>query len=142
NQVHFGVRNLDKIDSVTFQSKTIKNERYKFCDLESNKTYDIDQLIEENADYDDISVSVYPNPVREQANIDYRIPVKAKIEINIQDIHGKHVSLLEKTSKMAGVYSVYWDCTDENGTQVPNGAYLIKMNCNQKNYYSKIIVKR
>ena len=65
-----------------------------------------------------------PNPFNPVTNIRYELLQKTKVNIVIFDINGRKVKDLLKREQEAGIKSVKWNATDNNGRQVSAGLYF------------------
>lgn len=69
----------------------------------------------------------YPNPFNPSTNIFYSIPRVEHISLVIYDISGERVSTLVDGIQSAGNYTVVWEAVDSEGSQLPSGIYLCRM---------------
>jgi len=66
--------------------------------------------------------TLYPNPVREQATLEYELASNEEVTVNLQDMQGRFIqSLLPRTSKIAGKHSETILFTQE----LPSGTYIL-----------------
>lgn len=72
----------------------------------------------------------YPNPFNPSTIIEYSLPVKSDVKINIYNLLGQKVTTLVDKSQSAGKYNVTWDGTDGAGMGVASGLYFYKINTN------------
>lgn len=68
-----------------------------------------------------------PNPFNPFTTINYKVPVKSNVMINIFDLQGKSIKTLVNQLKTPDYYQVVWDATDARGQIVPSGMYLYQM---------------
>jgi len=88
-------------------------------------------------------ISSFPNPMSSQssiATIEYVLPRKSKIEINIYNILGQKIRTLVNEIKYAGQFSTSWDGKNELGQQVTSGSYLCTIKTSQGTASRKIMV--
>jgi subtilisin family serine protease len=64
----------------------------------------------------------YPNPFNPSTNIEYSIPVKGLVKLQIFDILGRSIAILVNTTQEAGVYHTTWD-----GKAAATGVYFYKL---------------
>ena len=64
----------------------------------------------------------YPNPFNPTTTIRYSLPMSAKVKIEVFNILGEHVALLENERKNAGFHSVQWDAGSN-----PGGMYFYRI---------------
>jgi hypothetical protein len=97
-------------------------------------TLEIDDVIPE-----DFSISnAYPNPFNPTVNIDFSIPDKTDINIQIFDLLGRNVFTHKQDFKNPGKYRFKWNALDNNGNNVATGLYIVTIQ-NQKNIYKQKI---
>lgn len=72
----------------------------------------------------------YPNPFNPATNIDYFLPSRAHVIIEVFDILGHQIKVLLNETKHAGQYRVTWDGTDERGALVSSGIYFYRLRTN------------
>lgn len=61
-------------------------------------------------------------------NIGYTISRDARVEVRIRDSRNRAVrTLAGNTTRAAGLNSVHWDCTFEDGSSVPSGLYAAEI---------------
>ena len=71
-------------------------------------------------------VSVYPNPFREKATIEYILNKPSQVKIDISDIFGREVATLVNTYTNAGEYTFTFNASRYN--MLTAGVYIIKIN--------------
>ncbi len=64
----------------------------------------------------------YPNPFNPSTNIEFSVPEKANIKIEVYDIAGRLVDILFNGVKNPGFHSLTWDAKDNS-----SGLYLLRM---------------
>lgn len=69
----------------------------------------------------------YPNPFNLQTMIPYQLPENGWVSINIYNIQGRKVATLVNERKQAGLYTVSWDGTDNQGHKVASGIYFCQI---------------
>lgn len=80
----------------------------------------------------------YPNPSEGITTISYTLQSTQNISIKIVDMSGKFIAqLVDKESKEAGTHTLQFD-----GTQLPNGTYLIHLQTEKGIYTSKMILTK
>ncbi|MBC7778157.1 MAG: T9SS type A sorting domain-containing protein [Phycisphaerae bacterium] len=69
-------------------------------------------------------ISLYPNPVREQATLEYGLQTTEKITLNLYDLQGRFIqNMLPSTEKTAGKHSE----TLLFASELPSGNYLLTL---------------
>lgn len=69
----------------------------------------------------------YPNPFNPLTTIGFTIPKISHVTVEIFNIIGKKVIILENANKQPGYYKVKW-----NASGYPSGIYMVKINCQSK----------
>jgi len=64
----------------------------------------------------------YPNPFNPSTNIEFSVPVRSSIKIEVYDINGRLVDILFNGEKNAGIHSISWDAKNNS-----SGFYLLRM---------------
>ncbi len=66
----------------------------------------------------------YPNPFNPSTTIEYSVPMQSKVNIEIYDILGRHITTLYNGINTTGVYKLQW-----NAITVSAGIYFVKIHC-------------
>ncbi len=69
----------------------------------------------------------YPNPFNPETIIEYRVPERGKVELNIYNMLGQKIRTLVNQDLPAGTYQVLWDGKDDIGNIVASGIYLYQL---------------
>ncbi len=70
----------------------------------------------------------YPNPFNPQTTIEFELPDDQIVSLSVYDLSGRSVKTLARNaSYSAGSHSVTWRGRDENGSDVPSGSYIIRL---------------
>ncbi|GEM_PF-4220390 len=69
----------------------------------------------------------YPNPFNPQTVVRYDVPQLSLVRIEVYNILGSLVRTLLHEVVQPGTYTVGWDGSDMNGTEVPSGMYFIRL---------------
>lgn len=71
----------------------------------------------------------FPNPFRSYTTIQFSLPEKSNINLNIYDLQGRLIKKLICTDKAfsAGTYRVVWNSTNQFGRRVAGGAYIYRL---------------
>lgn len=96
-----------------------------------NQPFNIPTNVEENSD-DLLPAEFtlqqnYPNPFNPTTTIEYSLPTRSNIKLEIFNILGQKVRTLLQTNKSAGNYTVEWDSKDDFNNPVASGIYLYKL---------------
>lgn len=82
----------------------------------------------------------YPNPFNPTTTIKYSIDKTGIVKLNVYNVLGKKVRTIVNGKKSAGIYSVLWDGTDDNGNKVASGIYFCNLEMKNQKITSKMIL--
>lgn len=83
------------------------------------------------------SLENYPNPFNGSTTIKYSISKDATVELNVTDLLGNRVAVIESCHKSEGSYSAIW-----NAENVAEGMYLLQMKVNNSTSTRKIVLTK
>jgi hypothetical protein len=69
----------------------------------------------------------YPNPFNPETIIEYQVPERGKVELNIYNMIGQKIRTLVDQELPIGTYHVMWDGKDDFGRIVATGIYLYQL---------------
>jgi hypothetical protein len=69
-----------------------------------------------------------PNPFNISTSIAYNIVENSDVELLVYNISGQRIKTLVNGNQSQGTYAVNWDATGDNGSRVPNGVYIYRLN--------------
>ncbi|MDE2828029.1 MAG: T9SS type A sorting domain-containing protein [Bacteroidota bacterium] len=69
-----------------------------------------------------IEVSNYPNPFRQRATIEYRVPAPGQVRLTVYDVLGRELAVLVDEQQRAGSHSAKLDASSW-----PSGVYLYRL---------------
>ncbi len=69
----------------------------------------------------------YPNPFNPSTTIEFNLPTKSNVSINIYNLLGQEVQQLVNQEYSAGNYKVTWDGKTSTGVQTSSGIYLYRI---------------
>jgi hypothetical protein len=82
----------------------------------------------------------YPNPFNPTTRINFSVPDRSGVRIEVYDIIGRLVTTIVNTDLDAGNYSVMWDGTDATGTKVTSGIYLYRLQAGTYTAMKKMVM--
>jgi len=86
--------------------------------------------------------SPIPNPARTATAFAYDLPAAARMEVEVFDVLGRHVKLLDGGSPhSSGAGVLHWDLRDETGRTVPTGVYLARARIGDTVFTRRILVE-
>ena len=69
----------------------------------------------------------YPNPFNPATTIEYSLPKRGHVKIEIFNLVGQKVRTLVDEYKLAGNYCITWDGTDTSGNPLASGIYFCRL---------------
>lgn len=72
----------------------------------------------------------HPNPFREETTLHYTLDEPSTVRVEIFDVQGRRVTTLYHATQPAGAHAVTWDGTDQGGSSMSAGTYLIRFHAN------------
>jgi hypothetical protein len=84
----------------------------------------------------------FPNPTDGPCNLRLELAHSALVRVEIRDIAGRQISLIEPQKLTAGAHSFRWDGRDRQGSRVPAGMYLIHVAADGQSITTKLVVSR
>uniref|UniRef100_A0A7V4ABK7 VCBS repeat-containing protein n=1 Tax=candidate division WOR-3 bacterium TaxID=2052148 RepID=A0A7V4ABK7_UNCW3 len=79
---------------------------------------------------------------KNQAEINYRLPVQTKVKISIFDGRGRFIKTLVNETKNPGYYKTIWDLKNDEDKKVYPGNYFVQLKTNEYIEVKKITVIR
>jgi len=86
---------------------------------------------------DDVTLTSYPNPVRDRATLRYTVPEEAEVRLSVYDILGRKVATIEQEQKDAGRYRVRWQAE-----QLSSGVYFGRLQVGKQVVTEKLTIVR
>jgi flagellar hook assembly protein FlgD len=82
----------------------------------------------------------YPNPFNPTTTINYSLPVRSEVVLEVFNVLGQRVRILVNQEQPAGTYAVEWDGTSESGDPVATGIYLYRLRTEQAHASKKMLL--
>jgi hypothetical protein len=82
----------------------------------------------------------YPNPFNPMTTIEYSVPSRTDVTIEIFNVLGQKVRSLVRGSKSAGSYRIEWNGNDDSGKPVSTGVYLYRFQAGDMVYTKKMLL--
>lgn len=82
----------------------------------------------------------FPNPFNSSTTINYQIPKLSHIKIQIFNISGQLIRILQDSKQLPGYYTIIWDGRDDFNKSLPSGIYFCKFNADNYNKVIKLSV--
>ncbi len=84
----------------------------------------------------------YPNPFNATTTIHYHLKQDSPVAIDVFNLKGERIVMLENREQAAGDYTTFWDGRNEQGQIASSGIYLVRLNTGNKIETLKITVVR
>ncbi|MDZ4121956.1 MAG: T9SS type A sorting domain-containing protein, partial [Candidatus Cloacimonadaceae bacterium] len=84
----------------------------------------------------------YPNPFNPSTNIVFDIYKDEDVRVEIFNLRGQKVSLLAQEHMARGKHQVVWNGTDDNGSNVGSGMYIIRLATTTDTKTAKVLLMK
>jgi hypothetical protein len=69
----------------------------------------------------------YPNPFNPSTTIEYEIPVRSEVRLDIYSVLGQHIAMLLNDERLPGRHTLVWNGRNDEGSQVSGGVYFYRL---------------
>ena len=83
-----------------------------------------------------------PNPLTRLATLRFRLPRASDVTLEVLDLAGQRVKLLESGALPAGEHAATWDGTDARGSRRAPGVYFVRLSDGTTAVSTKVVVAR
>ncbi len=90
----------------------------------------------------DLTMQVHPNPFNPLTAIEYQLPVAQWTSVEIFDLSGTRVALLENGWRDGGTHRISWDARDTRGRAVASGSYIVRLQTTETIQARKVLLIR
>mgnify|MGYP005838947819 CR=1 FL=1 len=84
----------------------------------------------------------YPNPFNAETLIQFVLPEESQVSLAIYNTRGQMERELFQGAGSAGLNTIHWDGKNSDGTDVPSGIYLYKLDVGNRTFTKKLTVLR
>ncbi|RKX30837.1 MAG: hypothetical protein DRP46_04605 [Candidatus Zixiibacteriota bacterium] len=84
----------------------------------------------------------YPNPFNPNTKMEFAVPQNSHVNISVFNILGQKIATLVDGEYAPGYYSVDWDATSDNGSEVASGIYFYRIEANNFSNTKKLMLIR
>ena len=123
------VENLSNLEAIVFIQNSVTNEIYQSASIA------VPNAINQNNMPQNGITNLFPNPANDYSQLDYFTQNSAEVGLSIYDANGRLVNNVNIRIVAAGNHHFMIDT--KNYAQ---GIYFVKLNIDNKLYYSKLIV--
>ncbi len=86
-------------------------------------------------------VSNYPNPFNPTTTIEFSLPERSMVKVEVFDILGRKVSTLINNQEFnAGLQRLVWNGKNDNGVQMVSGAYIYRISSDKYSVTKKMML--
>lgn len=85
-------------------------------------------------------LAVYPNPFYDKANFSFQLAKDSEVALEVFNLKGQKVVSIYRGKQAKGSHTLLWDGLSQNGSEVANGIYLVRLSENGKPVSSKKLV--
>ena len=92
-----------------------------------------------------VLAAAYPNPFTSNLTVTFTLPESLDsdfVRLSVYDFMGRRVRLLWEDKYRPGFYKVDWNGINTNGSRIPNGTYLLRLEVNGQNSIYKRVIKK
>lgn len=139
-RVHFGLGNDTKIDSVVVQWPNGTRENFGSPVVNAMHALVEGRSSHVTSTYADPGLQVYPNPLRDEAVVSFRVAEEGAVKLTVYSLNNKRIRALLSELYQPGAYTVKWDGKDDDGNRVSSGMYLIRIQVGVRESTTRIIV--
>jgi hypothetical protein len=82
----------------------------------------------------------YPNPFNPSTMVSFTLPERTRVNLSVYDLDGRLVKTLLDGSVPEGFKEVRWNGTNQNGTGVASGIYLLRLKAGNKSLTRKMML--
>ena len=84
----------------------------------------------------------YPNPFNPVTTIEYSLPRRSHVTVEIHNVLGQKVRTLVAGIQNAGYQSIQWDGRDDKGNVLPSGVYIYRLEAGKSSQSNKMLLIR
>jgi 1,4-alpha-glucan branching enzyme len=106
------------------------------------ETPDISVGTEEAAFGSGILTNAYPNPFYDFTEVSYTMEQAQNLQVRVLDLQGRTLNILFNGMQTPGNHLLRWAGTDQNGSKLANGIYLIQFVSDSGSAVSKLMLQR
>ncbi len=86
-----------------------------------------------------LQLARFPNPFRSSTTIAFQVQEPGRVQLAVYDLRGRRVRLIEDGERPAGSYEVRWDGTNDAGSAVASGVYLLSLQAGQHRRTQRVV---
>ena len=99
-------------------------------------------IMQEKKTGSEYDLSIAPNPFSPETRISFNLDKTAEVSLTLFDLQGQIVKQLTKGQFEPGLHQNQWDGSNEAGTQLPSGLYLVQLQIGSEIISKTVILQR
>lgn len=147
NPLHYGIAYSSTI--TLEKTSTIRAVATKENWNNSSVSTAVYQILETGIEQNQLSMPTllrlhpnYPNPFNQGTVIQYEIPERGFITLDIYNVQGQFIRSIRKQFTAPGIYTDSWDGTNENNQPAGSGLYFIRLKFQNQVVITKILLTK
>ena len=96
--------------------------------------------LDDLANNQEVQMMVYPNPAKDQIQINYNLGESNQVNISVLDLNGQPVAHLLNARQSAGNHEITWNLNNSSSAIVPAGMYLIRLQSGNTLQVRKVLI--
>ncbi len=105
-----------------------------------DKSVGIESTAEKITPTDFCLYPAYPNPFNPATAISYQLPAASQVQLKIYNLKGQEIKTLVDEFHEAGLKSVVWNGSDDQGRKVASGIYVYQLTAGQFSMTKKMLL--
>ena len=81
-----------------------------------------------------------PNPFRPSTTVRFALPSERDVELRVFDVAGRAVKTLAQGTMTAGLHTLQWDATSDNGSRLSSGVYFYRLTAGKDRAQRKMVI--
>lgn len=99
-------------------------------------------VMQEQSRQSEYDLSIAPNPFSHETSISFSLDKTAEVSLTLFDLQGPMVKQLTKGRFQPGRYQEHWDSSNEAGTPLPSGVYLVQLQIGSEIVSKTVVLQR
>ena len=87
-------------------------------------------------------VGSHPNPFSPETVVEFAVPSAGPVRLEVFDVAGRLVRVLEQATFPEGAFARRWDGTDDEGNPVASGVYFVRLATAERRASEKVVLLR
>lgn len=83
-----------------------------------------------------------PNPFTSGTTLGFALPARGPVSLDVYDLAGRRVRVLEQGERDAGRHAAHWDGRDEAGNPVRAGLYFARLRFGAETLKTRLVLAR